>query len=48
MEVIGISCITNSAAGISNTWLTHEETVKAANHAANKFITLIKEVIKKL
>ena len=48
MDVIGISCISNSAAGVSTTWLSHEDTMKAAYRAKDKFIKLIKEVIKKL
>lgn len=48
MKVIGISCICNSAAGVSTVGLSHEEVIKAANTAKDKFKTLVKEVIKKL
>ena len=48
MKVIGISCICNSAAGINNSRLTHEDVIKAANSAKDKFKLLIKEVIKEL
>ena len=48
MKVIGLSCICNSAAGVSTVGLSHEEVIKAANAAKDKFKTLIKEVIKKL
>ena len=48
MKVIGISCICNSAAGISTSGLSHKEVIQAANVAKDKFIKLIKEVIKKL
>ena len=48
MKVIGISCICNSAAGISTVGLSHEDVIKAANIAKDKFIRLVKEVIKKL
>ena len=48
MKVIGISCICNSAAGISTTGLSHEEVIHAANMAKDKFKKLVKEVIKKL
>jgi len=48
MKVIGISCICNSAAGISTSGLSHSEVIQAANMAKDKFIKLIKEVIKKL
>ena len=48
MRVIGLSCICNSAAGISSSWLSHEDVIKSANVAKDKFKTLVKEVIKKL
>lgn len=48
MNVIGISCICNSAAGVSTVGLTHEDVIKAANIAKNKFKHLVTEVIKKL
>ncbi len=48
MKVIGISCICNSAAGVSTVGLSHEEVIKAANKAKDKFKILVKEVIKKL
>ena len=48
MKVIGISCICNSAAGISTTGLSHSEVIQAASAAKDKFIKLVKEVIRKL
>lgn len=48
MMVIGISCICNSAAGVSTVGLSHEEVIAAANKAKDKFIKLVKEIIRKL
>ena len=48
MDVIGLSCICNSAAGVSTVGLSHEDVIHAANTAKDKFKTLVKEVIKKL
>lgn len=48
MKVIGISCICNSAAGVSMTRLSHEDVIRAANSAKDKFKKLVKEVIRKL
>ncbi len=48
MQVIGLSCICNSAAGVSFTVLSHDDVIKAANNAKDKFKKLVKEVIKKL
>ena len=48
MDVIGLSCICNSAAGVNTAPLSHEDVIVAANSAKNKFKTLVKEVIKKI
>ena len=48
MDVIGISCICNSAAGVSTVALSHEDVIRAANIAKDKFKTLVKELIKAL
>ena len=48
MDVIGISCICNSAAGVSSVALSHEDVIRAANIAKDKFKTLVKELIKAL
>ena len=48
MKVIGISCICNSAAGVSAVPLSHSDVIHAANVAKDKFKLLIKEVIKSI
>ena len=48
MKVIGISCICNSAAGVSTVGLSHEDVIHAANVAKNRFKKLVTEVISKL
>ena len=48
MKVIGISCICNSAAGVSTVGLSHEDVIHAANVAKDRFKKLVTEVIKKL
>lgn len=48
IKVIGISCICNSAAGVSTVGLTHEDVIRAANIAKSKFKRLVTEVVKKL
>ncbi len=48
MDVIGISCICNSAAGVSTVGLSHADVINAANTAKDKFIKLVKEIIKEI
>lgn len=48
MKVIGLSCICNSAAGVSTVGLSHEDVIHAANIAKERFKTLVKEVIKEI
>lgn len=48
MKVIGISCITNLAAGISKTKLTHDEVTETANQVKSKFSNLLKAIIERL
>ena len=48
IKVVGVSCICNSAAGVSTVGLSHAEVIEAANNAKDKFKTLIKEVIKEI
>ena len=48
MNVIGISCICNSAAGVSTVGLSHEDVINAANSAKDKFKKLVKEIIKEI
>ena len=45
MKVCGISCISNLAAGISKTPLTHEEVQETADRAAPRFTALVTESI---
>ena len=45
MKVLGISCITNMAAGILKKSLTHQEVMETANQAKDKFLQLINAVI---
>jgi purine-nucleoside phosphorylase len=48
MRVLGISCITNYAAGISPYKLSHEEVTRVANKVKDEFSTLIKEIVKRI
>ena len=48
MKIIGISCISNLAAGISPQPLSHEEVGQAANQIAEKFESLVTEIIKQM
>lgn len=41
MDVLGISCISNYAAGISNKRLSHSEVIETTNAAKGRFIKLI-------
>lgn len=45
MEVCGISCITNMAAGISKVQLSHKEVQETADRVANDFKRLVENVI---
>lgn len=45
MKVIGISCITNMAAGVSAQPLTHEEVTENAHKAHSRFATLLGAVV---
>lgn len=45
MEVLGISCITNMAAGVLPQPLNHEEVMETARRVRGQFIGLLKEVI---
>ncbi len=46
LSVLGISLITNKAAGLSQARLSHEEVTAASNAAAPRFRALIKETVK--
>lgn len=48
MDVIGISCICNSAAGVSTISLSHADVIHAANIVKDRFKILVKEIIKNL
>lgn len=48
MQVLGLSCICNSAAGVSTVALSHTDVIHAAGVAKDRFKILIKEVIKGL
>ena len=46
MRVIGISCITNLAAGMSKQKLDHKEVQETADRVSRQFKQLVTEVIK--
>lgn len=46
IDVIGISCMTNMAAGILDQPLDHSEVMETSAKAREKFITLMKDIIK--
>ncbi len=46
MKVLGISCLTNYAAGVSNTPLNHQEVIETANKVKENFKNLLFELIK--
>ena len=46
METLGISLITNKAAGLSHSELSHEEVTETANIAEKNMVKLAKEIIK--
>jgi purine-nucleoside phosphorylase len=48
MKVLGISCITNMAAGISETPIHHEEVMETGQKVREKFTELLRRVIAKL
>ncbi len=48
MKVLGISCITNYAAGIKNNKLSHNEVMEAGFAVKENFSNLIKEILKNL
>ena len=48
MEVLGISCITNAAAGVFPEPLTHEEVVETARQVKGQFIALLEGIIGRL
>jgi purine-nucleoside phosphorylase len=48
IKVLGISCISNMATGISDQKLDHEEVTLTANKIKEKFILLVSEIIKQI
>jgi purine-nucleoside phosphorylase len=48
MNVIGISCITNMAAGILDQPLSHEEVMETTEKAKEDFLNLVKGIIERL
>lgn len=48
VKVLGISCITNMAAGILDQPLNHEEVIKTANRVKKDFKALVKAIIEKM
>jgi purine-nucleoside phosphorylase len=48
MKVLGISCITNMAAGISETPINHEEVMETGQKVREKFTQLLRRVIAKV
>lgn len=48
IEVLGISCLTNMAAGILDQPLDHEEVIETSNKAKKSFMALTKGIIKNL
>ena len=45
IKTVGISCLTNMAAGILEQPLNHEEVIETSNKVKNDFITLMNKVI---
>jgi purine-nucleoside phosphorylase len=48
MKVLGISCITNMAAGVTDQTLSHEEVKLAADQSMSKFINLLTGIVQKI
>ena len=48
LNILGISCITNMAAGVLNQPLSHQEVFENANKAQEKFTRLVRAIIRKL
>lgn len=48
IKVVGISCLTNMAAGILEQPLNHEEVIETSNMVKHNFINLMKSLIKSL
>ncbi len=48
MRVLGISCVTNAAAGIRDQPLNHVEVLETAERVKEQFIRLLKTVIPRI
>jgi len=48
MKVIGISCISNMAAGILNQPLHHDEVIETTEKVKDKFVGLLKEIVRQV
>ena len=48
LKVLGISCVTNMAAGILDQPLSHEEVIETANGVKEKVETLVKTILRLL
>src|SRR5262249_19116789 len=48
MKVLGVSCITNLACGLSNSPITHAEVLETTARAAAKFTRLVEGVVRAL
>jgi purine-nucleoside phosphorylase len=48
MRVVGVSCITNLACGLSNTPITHAEVLATTARAAEKFTGLVRGIVGRL
>jgi len=47
-DVLGISFITNQATGESTLQVTHEEVIEATNKAGPRFVTLVREIVRRM
>ena len=48
LKVVGISCITNMAAGILDQPLDHEEVIETTQKVQNEFLSLVKMIVSEL
>lgn len=48
MKVLGISCISNAASGVSDTKLSHSEVIETTDKAKSRFKALVLEILKML
>lgn len=48
LKVLGISCLTNYAAGVSETPLNHQEVIDTANRVKESFKNLLSEILKSI